>query len=345
MTARSRKKTSSIDDLRSEVASGNLAPVYAVLGAEALLAEDALELLAQCVPAEARDFNANVYSGDDESARSFLTQARSFPFMAERRLVVVRRFDKMSFNDPRAEAAFVEYLQEPAPTTVLVLAAEKLDRRKSLTQAVLDRARVVAVDELPERALPDWVRSRFESHGLAVDAKACVHLVQLVGDSLLDLRNEVDKVAARYAGAKRIGTDEVSQTVGHFRQEEVWAINRAFRADNMTGFMQALARVLEADDQPIRVAALMARQVNNLLRIKLLQDRGARGGDIARQLGLPPFVVQDLVRQATTFSRQQLVLWLRNLQRADVQMKSVRLPPRWVLERALMNSFLGQKLA
>ncbi len=113
----------------------------------------------------------------------------------------------------------------------------------------------------------------------------------------------------------------------------------------MPGFMQALARVLEADDQPIRVTALMARQVNQLLRLKLLQDRGARSGDLARQLGVPPFVVQDLSAQATTFTRQQLVLWLRNLQRADVQMKSVRLPQRWVLERALMNSFLGQELA
>ena len=345
MTARSRKTSYGIDDLRREVQSNKLAPVYAVLGAEALLAEDALELLATCVPAEGRDFNVNVYSGDDESARAFLAQARSFPFMAERRLVVVRRFDKMTLQDPRAEAALLEYLSKPSPTTVLVLAAEKLDRRKNLTQAVLKSARVVAVDALPDRALPDWVRARFRAHGLEVDPKACLHLVQLVGDSLLDLRNEVDKVAARYAGATRVGTDEVNQTVGHYRQEEVWAVNRAFRADNMTGFMQALARVLEADDQPIRVTALMARQVNNLLRIKLLLDRGTRRGDLARQLGLPPFAVQDLETQATTFSRQQLVLWLRNLQRADVQMKSLRLPQRWVLERALMNSFLGHELA
>jgi DNA polymerase-3 subunit delta len=345
LTARSRKKTYGIEDLRHEARSGEFAPVYAVLGAETLLAEEALELLATCVPPESRDFNANLYSGDDENARSFLAQARSFPFMTERRLVVVRRFDKMSFREPRAEGALMEYLQQPSPTTVLVLAAEKLDRRLKVTQSVLKCARVVVVEELSERELPSWVRGRFAMHGLEVDAKACAHLVQLVGDSLLDLRNEVDKVAARFADAGRVGKEEVSETVGHYRQEEVWAIHRAFRADNMSGFMQALARVLEADDQPIRVTALMARQVSNLMRVKLLHDRGTRGPDLARQLGLPPFAVHDLATQAMTFSRQQLALWLRNLQRADVQMKSLRLPQRWVLERALMNSFLGQDLA
>ncbi len=331
--------------MRRDAQAGKWAPVYAVVGSEALLAEEAVDILASCVPAEGRDFNANVYSGDDESARGFLAQARSFPFMAERRLVVVRRFDKMSFREPRAEAALTEYLDAPSSTTVLVLVADKLDKRLKVTQAILKHARVVAVDGLPERTLPDWVRGRFRMHGLDAEPRACMHLVQLVGDSLLDLRNEVDKVAARYTGAKKITVDEVNETVGHYRQEEVWAINRAFRADNMTGFMQALARVLEADDQPIRVTALMARQVNNLLRVKLLLDRGTRRGDLARQLGLPPFAVQDLESQATTFSRAQLVLWMRNLQRADVQMKSVRLPQRWVLERALMNSFLGQELA
>ena len=116
--------------------------------------------------------------------------------------------------------------------------------------------------------------------------------------------------------------------------------------DNMPGFMQALARVLEVDDEPIRVTAVLARHVNSLLRVKLLQDRGVRqSGEMARSMHLPPFIIQEQMRQAQTFTKKQLVLWLRNLQRADVQMKSVRLPQRWVLERALMNSFLGQELA
>lgn len=347
VAARGRQKSYDGEMLRLELERGELEPVYAVLGEEPLLADEILAVLREAaVPREARDFNASFYSGDDEAARQFLAQARSYPFLSERRLVVVRRFEKMSFRDPRAEAAFVEYLQAPTPSTVLVLAAAKLDRRLKLTQSIEKHARVVRAEAPPAAALPDWVRRRFAALGVQAQAAACALLVELVGDSLLDLRNEAEKVALRYGAKGSIGPDEVQATVGQYRQEEVWAINRELRADNMGGFLEALARVLEVDDDPVRIVAVLARQVNNLLRLKLLQDRGVRRGDeLARKLELPPFAVTGLLSQASSFSKKQLALWLRNLQHADVQMKSLTLPSRWVLERALVNSFMGHELA
>jgi DNA polymerase-3 subunit delta len=346
VAARSKKKASSLDSLLGELRRSELRPVYALVGAETLLAEEAVAALVEAVvPPASRDFNLNVYSGDDEAARQFLAQARSYPFLAERRLVVVRRFEKLTLKD-RAEAALLEYLEKPTSSTVLVLVATKLDRRFRLAQVIEKRAHVISVEGLAPSALPDWVRQRFAAHDLQAEPQACELLVQLVGDALLDLRNEVDKVALRHAGSQRIGAEAVTSTVGNYRQEEIWAVNRELRADNMSGFLQALARILDVDDDPIRMVAVLARQVSNLLRLKLLQDRGVRSpGDLARRLEVPPFVIPDLAAQAGSFSRKQLALWLRNLQQADVQMKSLALPPRWQLERALVNSFLGQELA
>jgi len=346
VAARSRPKGSDVDGLRRDLGKSGLEPLYLVVGEETLLAEEAVaSLVDAAVPAASRDFNLNAYSGDDEAARQFLAQARSYPFLAERRAVVVRRFEKMALRDPRAESALLEYLENPTPSTVLVLVAGKLDRRTRITQALEKRARVVHADGLDAAALPDWVHGRFTAHGLAAAPSACRLLVQLVGESLLDLRNEVDKVVLRYGDSKRVGDAEITATVGEYRQEEVWAINRELRADNMRGFLLALSRVLEADDDAIRVVAVLARQVSNLLRLKLHQKRGVcRPEDLAARLGLPPFVGRDLAAQAASFSGKQLGLWLRNLQHADVQMKSLALPPRWVLERALVNSFMEQEL-
>ena len=347
MATRSKSKSYDIEALGRELRESGPELLYLVLGEEPLLAAEAVTALVDAaLPVGSRDFNLNAYSGDDEAARQFLAQARSYPFLAERRVVVVRRFDKMSFRDPRAEAALLEYVDNPTPSTVLVLVAGKLDRRTRITQALEKRARVVHADGLDAAALPDWVHGRFTAHGLAAAPSACRLLVQLVGESLLDLRNEVDKVVLRYGDSKRVGDAEITATVGEYRQEEVWAVNRELRADNMGGFLQALSRVLEADDDAIRVVAVLARQVSNLLRCKLLQNKGVRRPeDLATRLGLPPYVGRDLAAQAGSFTGKQLGVWLRNLQHADVQMKSLALPPRWVLERALVNSFMGQELA
>jgi len=343
VTARGR--TYGVGELRRDLARKPPALVYVVEGEEPLLAQEAVSVLVEaCIPKPSRDFNYDVVAGDDEGARDFLARAGAYPFMAERRLVVVRRFEKLRL-DERDESALVEYVRSPNATTVLVLVATKLDRRTNLAK-LLDRSACrVSAEGLRADALPGWVATRARSAGVTLEPAAAQRLVELAGPGLLELANEVEKLAVRYAGTPRVRTEEVEATVGAHRAEEIWAIHRAFRPDNAAGFLRALGRVMETEDEPVRLLALLARHVNDLLRVRLMLDRGPQtAGGLAKRLGRSPWQLEQQMGQAKAFTRAQLLLWLRNLQRADVDMKSRPLP-RLALERALLHSFMGRELA
>lgn len=317
-------------------------PVYVLEGEDPLLASEAQQaILDAALPEAGRDFNLSVFSGDDETGRQFLAQARTYPFLADRRVVLVRRFDKLSLRE-RDEAAFREYLEEPSPSTVLVLLASKLDRRTNVAKALDKAACVVHVDGLEEARLPDWARRRLGAKGIAATEAACRRLVELVGPGLLEIANEIDKLAVRYAAQPRIDVEHVDATVGEHRKEVVWAINHEFRPDNLSGFWRALGRVLEAEDEPILLLAILARHVNDLLRVQLLVESGKRSSyDLAGAMRRSPWQIEQLMPQSRAFKRAELLLWLANLQRADLQVKSYKLPARNILERALLNSFFG----
>ena len=338
-----------LEELRRDLKKNGVAPVYVIEGEEPLLASDAAQAIVAAVLPEpsGRDFNLSVFSGDDETGRQFLAQARSYPFLADRRVVLVRRFDKLALRD-REEQAFLEYLAAPAPTTVLILVAVKLDRRTTLVKTLERAARLVDASTLDDRALPGWVRQRFEAAGVPATDGACKRLVELAGPGLLDLANEIEKLRARFHDLPRIDVAQVEAIVDQHRAEEVWALHRAFRPDDPGGFLRALGRVLETEpeDGIIRITALLARHVNDLLRVRSLLDRGSvQSGAIAARLRKSPWQVDQMLPQARAWNRDQLRLWVRNLQVADMQMKSVALPDRWVFERALLNSFLGQEMA
>jgi DNA polymerase-3 subunit delta len=335
-----------VESLRRELRKHAPEPIYVVEGEEALLAAQAVQVLTDAaVPPAMRDFNLGTFSGDDETGRQFLALARSYPFMGERRMVLVRRFDKLALRD-RDETAFLEYLADPASTTVLVLVATKLDRRTTVVKTLEKHARIVQVNPLKDAELPGWVKERFAASGTKVTEAAGARLVELAGPALLDLGNEIDKIVARYPKLPQIDAPQVEATVGRHRAEEVWAINRAFRADNASGFLQALVRVMETEDEPIRLGAVLLRHVNDLLRVRLLLDRGVTSSSaVGTRLKKPPWIVEQTITQARGFTRRQLGLWFRNMQTAEVQMKSRRLPQRFILERALLLSFLGRELA
>ena len=341
------KSKYSVADLERDLRKREPALVYVIEGEETLLATQATQSILDAVlPREARDFNLGQFSGDDETGRKFLAEAHSYPFLTERRVVILRRFDKLKL-DEREEDEFLSYLKEPAATTVLVIVATKLDRRTTLAKELDKRARVVSA-ELHESELPNWVRGRFVARGVAASDEATRLLIDLAGPGLLDLGNEIDKLLARYADAKRIEASHVESTVDRHRLESAFAMADAFRPDNAAGFMKILARILETegDDELFRLMGLMAWKVNLLLRIRLMLDRGvSAAGQIAEAIKRNPWQVEQTLPQARAFSRAQLLLWQHNLQRADVQMKSVSLSKRWVLERALLNSFMGREMA
>ena len=113
-----------------DVRRGIFAPVYLLMGDEPYYPEMVCdEIVANALDDSERDFNQTVCYGMDTDAASVGADARSYPMMAERRLVVVRDAQKLSRLEDLAD-----YVADPMESTVLVLLMRgaSADKRRSL---------------------------------------------------------------------------------------------------------------------------------------------------------------------------------------------------------------------
>jgi DNA polymerase-3 subunit delta len=125
----------------AEARSGNLRPVYLVAGEEHRLVTDVLAALRTAALAGAVvGLNDDLFVAGEVDVERVLGAARTLPMMAQRRLVVVRSLERWepreggkSKDEPLDRIA--DYLKEPSPTTVVVLVASKLDKRRRLVSA------------------------------------------------------------------------------------------------------------------------------------------------------------------------------------------------------------------
>ncbi len=80
-----------------QLQTGQLFPFYLFYGENKFLLERVLNEFRQTlIPAEARDFNLQVYyggKGETVHPSEIVDTARTFPFMSEKRLLIVRRTD------------------------------------------------------------------------------------------------------------------------------------------------------------------------------------------------------------------------------------------------------------
>ena len=96
--------------------------------------------------AASKDFNYHSYYANDVSINEVISTCLSFPMMSEKKLVIVKHFDKMTIDD---KDAFLKYIQNPQKSTILVLTAETLGKTK-FHHELLKAAEISAFGNLKE---------------------------------------------------------------------------------------------------------------------------------------------------------------------------------------------------
>ena len=120
----------------TDVRNGVFAPIYLLMGSEPYYPELVCgEIVKNALTETERDFNQSIYYGIDAVVDDVVSEARSYPVMAERRLVVLKEAQNVKERDMEPLA---QYAAEPMDSTVLVLLLHgaSLDKRKSLYKAI-----------------------------------------------------------------------------------------------------------------------------------------------------------------------------------------------------------------
>ncbi|MBU3741326.1 MAG: hypothetical protein FGM24_03460, partial [Candidatus Kapabacteria bacterium] len=107
------------------IASGSFPPVLLIFGASDLMVEEAARRLYDAAAAlDTTGMNTDVLDGEDTSIDTIVSLAKSYPMMSDRRVIWVRRFDKVAVRkDKQGRDPMSAYLRDPSTSTLLLLTA------------------------------------------------------------------------------------------------------------------------------------------------------------------------------------------------------------------------------
>jgi DNA polymerase-3 subunit delta len=303
-------------------------PVYLIHGPELLLREDALAAISQAVlDPELADFNEDRFEAGQCSVPEVIAAAQMLPMMAERRLVVLRDVGKLKGD---ALKPLAEYLTDPSPSTVLVLEAEKVDMRRAPFPKIKKVGAVVDCKAPYENRLPGWIAARVRQMGRRIEPEAAQFLAGYIGADLSNLAAELEK-AAIYAGNGIIDIEAVSETVGAGRVHTVFELTDALGDRRPAAALKALGTLLDAGEAPLKIQAIIVRHYRMLWKAS-----GARGGDLARTLGVPPFLARKLAAQVRRYGDEELSDSFRRFAQVDLDLKGGASSPRRTLEDEIL---------
>ncbi|MEM7607232.1 MAG: DNA polymerase III subunit delta [Myxococcota bacterium] len=309
-------------------------PVYALVGDEPLLIGRAVSALRDATVGDAGvpGFNEDRFAGKETNGAAVAAAASTLPMMADRRFVIVRAVDGMKEADP-----LVAYIKEPNPSTCLVLTATKLNGSTKLAKALKKGGFRYDHKPLKGHALQDFARAEARRLGHPMDGAAAFALCDAIGEDLSSLGDALERLSL-YVGAEQpITAEHVGICVARVRVDSIWALVDAVGMRDRKRALTAASSLLQSREAPLRILAMLARQLRIVARMREGLASGLSPQDAAKAAGAPPFKARDLKESARRFRLDDLRRAFTAIAEADLLLKGSKQPGDVVLEHTIMR--------
>ncbi|MCB0459809.1 MAG: DNA polymerase III subunit delta, partial [Flavobacteriaceae bacterium] len=202
-----------INQIVADIKQGNIKPIYFLMGEEPYYIDKIAEYIeGNVLTEEEKGFNQMVLYGRDVAVEDIVSNAKRFPMMAERQVVIVKEAQELS----RTIENLTSYVENPQPTTVLVVCYKykTLDKRKKLYKQVEKNGLLFESKKLYENQVGDWIRRVLSGKEYQIEPKASLMLVEFLGTDLSKISNELDKLMLILPKSSMITAKDIEENIG-----------------------------------------------------------------------------------------------------------------------------------
>jgi DNA polymerase-3 subunit delta len=266
-------------------------------------------------------FDARSMSEDDLN-----NAVNAMPFLAKRRLVLLAN-PSAKYNNPNIRKKFFEFLEKMLDTTHLVL-YESVDPRDvekhwlmkwAEKNEKLIQTKAYMLPRLKDMA--GWIVNETKNQGGKIEPRAAEMLKDMVGVDTRQAGMEIAKLLAYVNWARPITVSDVEAVCIVTSQQSVFDFVDALANGNGKSAQHLLHRLLENED-PFALWGMLIRQFRLLIQAREILDGRGNKDDVARALGVHPFVAEKTTQQAARFSIESLENIYRRLLNIDEGVKT-----------------------
>jgi DNA polymerase-3 subunit delta len=325
----------------NEIKQGNIKPIYFFMGEEPYYIDKLTEYIEDNILTEdEKGFNQMVLYGKDVSVEDVISNAKRYPMMSERQVVIVKEAQELSRTIEKLES----YAMNPQLTTILVFAYKykTLDKRKKITKLLEKAGLVYESKKLYENQVGDWIKRVLSGKGYSIEPKAAAMLVEFLGNDLSKISNELDKLAIILPKGSTITSKTIEDNIGISKDYNVFELRKAIgERDQLKAYKIADYFAQNPKDNPlVMTTGLVFGFFSQILQYHGLKDKSP--GNAAKMLKVNPYFLKDYDVALRNYPMKKVSAIVGTLRDIDVKSKGVganAIPQSDLLKEMLVKIF------
>ncbi|MDD3383189.1 MAG: DNA polymerase III subunit delta [Bacilli bacterium] len=323
--------------------------IYIIYGVQEPIVKKQINNLISNTLKKVTDFNLVNFDFEQSSIKQIIDDVSTYPFFDDQKLVLVKKADflfdiknlkpyvdnDINLNDI---SLLVNYAanQNSFTTLVLTFLGKKLDTKNENVKKILNFSKIIEVNDISKDDWPIVIKKLFNNRKIDITEKALSSFISRVGTDLVDVINEVDKIALY---SDKIDENVIKNLVAvPLEKSEFGIANSLINRDNSTAL--SIYRDLKTQNiEPIYLISIMGSQIRFLYQVSYLKKIGKNEAEIADELGAKISRVAINLRKMGSVTLDDMLKTLNDLSQLDYKIKSGKIDRFQGLELFLIGAF------
>jgi len=305
-----------------------------VFGPEEFLRKEQIDRIREEIDPQARAFDEAHLTAVDDSLPRIFSELNTRPVLSKRRLVWLSHCERWKAGDVDE---FKKGFEKISSLNILALEAEELRANHALLRFAKTHGKVFSCAAPQGPALLNWIKSYTQKQQMNLDPRVPALLIERMDGNLSDIAKALDRMALFSKEKKGISLEEAEKLIPPDRTGVLFELTDAFCKKDAGRALGLIHHMLRAGRRIPEIIGLLFWQLKQLATAREYRDQRRSAQDLAHALRRQPFMAERLMRQARSFTREEISRDLKALVQADIKTKSSGMKDRLVLEMLVLR--------
>lgn len=334
--------------------SKELKPVYLFFGEEEYLIDYTLQLAKNVFIDKALEpLNYIILEGKEIDFNNIMNACETLPFMAEKKIVIIKDLplfkSKKELGESHTKSSkdpLINYIDGLEDYLVLIFVEKTKSIRKSnpLYKKIQKYGDVVEFTKLRGRDLDKWVADSFKKYNKTISKSNINYFIQYSSyfngkkdKTLYDLENEIIKIANYLSEDVEITKEEIELLMSKPLEMNVFNLLNSISQKNGEQALNLFNEMYISNEPILFILHMIVRQLRNMLKYKILRDKGYTSGDNFKKMSLSEYEYKKIANQSNNFTISQLERALDYCLETDRTIKVSSIDDRLAMEILITN--------
>jgi len=296
------------------------------------------------------NLNISTLSALNLKIEKFRQAILSSGLFSEKRMVIIQDLLKKEATASKEELIqgimdIIKKIQEDKKN-ILIFKEEEIkekdlsDTQKKLFTILKKEKFYPEFKPLTKAKVKIWLEKFIKEKNLTIDDQALDYIIDLLGNNLWSIKNELDKLITNLSG-NQIQLKDVKNLILPTAEQNIWSLIDAFGQKNKKLASQLLLEQIEAGITTDYLISMLNYQYKIIIRVKSYiknKPEHISAYQIAKELSLHPYVCQKALVQQKNYEIRELKNIYQQLLKIDILKKTRQIDAEVLLNLLILKN-------